>query len=604
MSIKKLSETIINQIAAGEVVERPASVVKELIENAIDAGATKIEIFTSSGGKGLIKVTDNGDGIKSDELGLAILRHCTSKMDDDIHNITHLGFRGEALPSIGSVAKLRLISKHKDAKTPYEIEINAGKISPIKFSSHNKGTTVEVRDLFYIIPARLKFMKSDKAENLAISQVVRNISIAHPNIHFVLSGTDRQKIEYINLPEHKSIQRINEVIDKNFSQHAIELRCSCDEISLKGYICTAQFDKGNNLSQYVYINNRPVRDKLILSAIRVAYSDVIPKDRHGVCVLFFTMPPHLVDVNVHPAKADVRFQSPNVIRSFIIHSIREALTQKGMQSSTNSSTAMLKSFAAPRFTSVNNKNFYSFTAHRQNSLDMPPKQISQNDQQSINEPTIKLVSQPNAIVMDTEEVSATTHYEEFPLGAARAQIHKNYIISQTLDSIIITDQHAAHERIVYEALKKALYNENITSQTLLIPEIVTLNEDQLQALLEQQTLLSRFGLIYESFGVESVVVRSIPAILGKIDVEKLIATIADKLLEDESNNVLEAKMNYIAATMACHGSIRSGRILTPYEMNELLRKMENTPSSSTCNHGRPTYIELKLSDIEKLFDRR
>lgn len=569
MNIKKLSNQVINQIAAGEVVERPASVVKELVENAIDAGATYIDIFTSGGGKALIKIQDNGCGIKENELPLAILRHCTSKMQDDIHQIKHLGFRGEALPSIGSVAKLRLATRHQSSPNAYEINVAAGAISAIQPCAGKIGTIVEVRDLFYVTPARLKFLKNDKTENVAISQIIKNVAIAYPHIHFSINGSDRQKLEYCAVTHNNIIQRLSDIIDKSFGSHAFDLNYITEDIKISGFACTPQFDKGNNLSQYIYVNKRPIRDKLILSAIKAAYIDLIPKDRYGICVLFIEVPHALVDVNVHPAKAEVRFQNPKLIRSSVIHTIKETLQKGGVKTSTIISSAMMRSFSsAPHYI-------------RDSSLNLNILPATNNT-----------------------NIEPATNYETYPLGAARAQFHKNYIISQTKDGIIIIDQHAAHERIVYEKLKESLYKKDIKTQMLLIPAIISLSEDRLQILLSKTELLAKFGLVYEAFGATAILVRGIASILGETNIEELLNDVADKLLENENINFLESKINYIAATMACHGSIRSGRILQICEMNELLRKMEQTPNSSTCNHGRPTYIELKLKDIERLFDRR
>lgn len=574
MPIKKLAEQIINQIAAGEVVERPASVVKELVENAIDAKADIIDIFTSKGGKALIKIQDNGSGIAKDDLGLAILRHCTSKMQNDIHAINYLGFRGEALPAISSVAKLRLASRSAISNSAFEIKVHSNTILPIKPCAGAIGTIVEVRDLFYNTPARLKFLKNDKAENSAITQIIKNLALAHPQIHFSISGTDRQKFEYCAIEHNNILKRINDIIDKSFANNACEVNHNIDELKITGFACTPQLTKANNLSQFIYVNKRAIRDKLILGSIKAAYNDVIPKDRFGVCVLFIEIDPALVDVNVHPAKAEVRFQQPQFIRSAVIHAIRDSLKTSGIKASTVTSAAMLKSF-------TKDSTLY------------------------VKEPSLNLNILPSA--HNTSAIfnqEASVNYNDYPLGAACAQFHKNYIISQTKDGIIIVDQHAAHERIVYEKLKTALYEKNIKTQMLLIPAIITLSEDKLELLLNQQELLAKFGLIYEIFGTEAILVRGVAAILGETNIEQLLNDIAETLMENSDINILESKINYIAATMACHGSIRSGRVLQIYEMNDLLRKIEQTPNSATCNHGRPTYLELKLSDIEKLFDRR
>lgn len=597
MPIKQLSETVINQIAAGEVVERPASVVKELIENAIDAQATQIEIFTSSGGKGLIKVKDNGTGIPREELKLAIARHCTSKFHEDIHDIQHLGFRGEALPSIGSVAKLRLASHTANAETGFEINVNAGNISEIRPTSCSKGTIIEVRDLFYVTPARLKFMKSDKAESMAITQIVKNIALAYPEIAFTINGTDRQTITYnatkANLELDKArLQRICDILGADFEEHCIKVALNHQNVKLSGFTCIPGFNRGNNQSQFIYVNKRPVRDKLILGAIKAAYSDVITKDRYAVCVLFLELALEDVDVNVHPAKADVRFRDPSLVRSVIISAIKNALAGIGVRPSIAASEAMVNAFVAPN------------SSYMPRSAMQTENRFSYAQLQETAPLLLETTYAPTAITQSIVEVEQAELNASFPLGAARAQIHKNYIISQTEGGIIIIDQHAAHERIVYEKLKKALYNEPLKAQLLLVPEIVSLREEKIDVLLSQIDLFKKLGFSFENFGYNCLLVRETPAILGSVNIEKLLNELSDKLLNDESENPLEKKINYIAATMACHGSVRSGRLLKTEEMNNLLRQMEETPASATCNHGRPTYIELKLIDIERLFDRR
>ncbi|WJW80346.1 DNA mismatch repair endonuclease MutL [Bartonella sp. TP] len=598
MPIQQLSETVINQIAAGEVVERPASVVKELIENAIDAQSSQIEIFTSSGGKGLIRVKDNGTGIPSEELKLAIARHCTSKFHENIHDIQHLGFRGEALPSIGSVAKLRLVSHTANAETGFEINVNAGSISEIRPASCSQGTVIEVRDLFYVTPARLKFMKSDKTESMAITQIVKNIALAYPEIAFTLNGTDRQTITYNSTNPASELskarlQRICDILGTDFEEHCVKVELTHQNIKISGFTCIPNFNRGNNQSQFIYVNKRPIRDKLILGAIKAAYSDVITKDRYAVCVLFLELAVEDVDVNVHPAKADVRFRDPSLVRAAIISAIKNALTGVGVRPSVAASEAMANAFIAP-----------SPPSYAPRSTLQPENRFSYAQLQETAPLLIETAYAPTAIAQSAEEVEQAEMNSSFPLGAARAQIHKNYIISQTEDGIIIIDQHAAHERIVYEKLKKALYNEPLRAQLLLVPEIVSLSEEKIDILLSQIDLFKKLGFNFENFGYNCLLVRETPAILGPVNIEELLNELSDKLLIDESENPLEKKINYIAATMACHGSVRSGRLLKTEEMNNLLRQMEETPASSTCNHGRPTYIELKLIDIERLFDRR
>lgn len=608
MAIKQLSETVINQIAAGEVVERPASVVKELVENAIDAKATHIEIFTASGGKGLIRVKDNGAGIPADELSLALSRHCTSKIDEDIHDIQHLGFRGEALPSIASIAKLRLASRSQTCDTGFEINVEAGKLLPMRPTPRDTGTSVEVHDLFYITPARLKFMKSDKAESMAITQLIKSIALAYPHIGFNLGGTDRHEIAYsaIALQDSHSamqLQRICDVLGPAFAENSIEVDLTYSGISISGFVSIPSFNRGNNQSQFTYVNRRPVRDKLILGSIKAAYNDVITNNHYAICVLFINIAHDDVDVNVHPAKAEVRFREPSLVRSMIINAIRAALEKSGIRPSSAASKALAAAFIAPTtvapITPIAAKTLYGSRVKEQHSDGF--------HYANLHEPSAQLLTEafpPSAATQSLEEVRQAEAHTAFPLGAARAQIHKNYIISQTSSGIIIVDQHAAHERIVYENLKIALYNEDLASQLLLIPSIVALSEEKIDILLAHIDLFKKLGFLFESFGYNCLLVRGTPAMLGDSNIEKLLNELSDKLLVNESENPLEKKLNYIAATMACHGSVRSGRLLKTEEMNELLRQMEATPASATCNHGRPTYIELKLPEIERLFDRR
>ncbi|OPB29058.1 DNA mismatch repair endonuclease MutL [Bartonella sp. WD12.1] len=614
MIIRHLSETIINQIAAGEVIERPANVVKELVENAIDAGATRIEIVTANGGKNLIRVSDNGCGISKDQLTLAISRHCTSKLVDDVHNIRFLGFRGEALPSIGSVAKLKLVSRTQDADSAAEIIVIAGKVEGPKPAAANSGTTVEVRDLFFVTPARLKFMKTDSAEMNAITDMIKRIAIAFPHIRFSLSGKDRTLME---LPATENntqgqLERITQIMGKEFGSNSITLNAERETARLTGFACLPSFNRGNSLHQFVYVNGRPVRDKFLSGAIRGAYTDVMAPNRHAVSILFIDLPPADVDVNVHPAKADVRFRDPGLIRGLIIGAIHEALRQTGIRPSSTGSKAMLAAFqrqsSFKTFRSPHQPFSYNpqpqYAAPGTTSADHKPVDIP--DFAGLREnitPMIEYVNTPSS------DVGAVTHpptSEElhYPLGAAKAQIHKNYIVAQTKNSLIIVDQHAAHERLVYEALKNALYSKPLPSQLLLIPEIVELSEEDAACLLVHKDVLQKFGLGIEAFGSGAIVVRETPTMLGEINAQALIRDLVDEASEYDTTDNLKAMLNHVAATMACHSSIRSGRLLHPKEMNALLRQMEATPNSSTCNHGRPTYIELKLADIERLFGRK
>lgn len=618
MKIHQLSETVINQIAAGEVIERPASVVKELVENAIDAGATRIEVVTAGGGKTLLRVVDNGSGIPENELGLAISRHCTSKLNNDIHDIRALGFRGEALPSIGSVSKLTITSRTANAPSGAQVSVLGGKASGPRPAPSNLGTMVEVRDLFYVTPARLKFLKTERAETAAITEIVKNIAIAFPHIKFSLSGTDRSMSEFsVSTGEQKTVElaRISQVLGRDFSANALMLNAEREGVKLTGFAAIPSFNRNNSLHQFSYVNGRPVKDKLLWGAIRGAYADVIDKNRYPVVVLFLEIDPRDVDVNVHPAKADVRFRDPGLVRGLIIGAIREALSKAGIRPASSGTEAMLAAFkpatGMPRGAAAHNTSEFAASLRGQKSpygLAGHPahRPLQSGGIQDFYEPAVPIFESFVAPSSDVRpnEIEPASEVLTNPLGAARAQIHKNYIVSQTQDSLIIVDQHAAHERLVYEALKNALYAKALTSQILLLPEVVDLPEEDATRLLMHAQTLKQFGLVIEAFGPGAVVVRETPAMLGEVDAQALIRDLADEVAEHETAEGLKAMLDYVAATMACHGSVRSGRILKAEEMNALLREMETTPGSGTCNHGRPTYIELKLADIERLFGRR
>ncbi|CDO46302.1 DNA mismatch repair protein MutL [Bartonella henselae] len=612
MIIRHLSENIINQIAAGEVIERPANVVKELVENAIDAEATRIEIVTANGGKNFIRVSDNGCGIPADQLTLAVSRHCTSKITDDVHNICFLGFRGEALPSIGSVAKLKLTSRTQNAESAAEIIVTAGKIVGPKPAAANPGTIVEVRDLFFVTPARLKFMKTDRAETNSITDMIKRIAIAFPHIHFSLSGSDRTSLELPATANNTQgqLQRITQIMGKEFAPNSIVLNAERESVRLTGFACLPSFNRSNSLHQFAYVNGRPVRDKFLWGAIRGAYADVMTRDRYPVSILFIDLPPADVDVNVHPTKADVRFRDPGFIRGLIVGAIREALHHTGVRSTSTRSEAMLAAFQTQKplktFKSTYKPSSYSPQPYHVESASMVNKPLDIISPVGLKEdapPLMEGLDIPSGDAY-TPNTPAASEECSYPLGAARAQIHKNYIIAQTQDSLIIVDQHAAHERLVYEALKNALYSKPLPSQLLLIPEIVELSEEDATCLLTHKDALQKFGLGIEAFGPGAIVVRETPSLLGEINVEALIKDLADEAAEYDTTDNLKTMLDYVAATMACHGSIRSGRLLHPEEMNALLRQIEATPNTGTCNHGRPTYIELKLADIERLFGRK
>ncbi|TIS90279.1 DNA mismatch repair endonuclease MutL [Mesorhizobium sp.] len=624
MPIRQLSETMINQIAAGEVIERPASVVKELVENALDAGAARVEIVTAGGGLNLIRVTDDGLGIPEKELALAIARHCTSKLADNIHDIRSLGFRGEALPSIGSVARLSIRSRTASGDSAAEISIEGGRVSAVKPAAANRGTTVEVRDLFFATPARLKFMKGERAESSATSDVVKRIAIAFPAVRFTLAGSDRSTLELPatdDSPEGR-LRRIAQVMGADFPDNAIAIDAEREGVRLTGHVSIPSFTRANALQQYAYVNGRPVRDRLIAGAIRGAFADVLPRDRHAVTVLFLTLDPAIVDVNVHPAKADVRFRDPGLVRGLIVGAVREALANAGIRAATTGAAGMMAAFrpGAASYAHPGPANghrsyeaayrasgFAGFDPARspQRPLDMGFEDtglanggFGEDDQAAFDAGPLHSADTRAGLSEAAETLLGTA------LGAARAQVHENYIVAQTRDSLVIVDQHAAHERLVYEALKNALHSRAVPSQMLLLPEIVDLPEEDAERLALHSETLARFGLGIERFGPGAVAVRETPSMLGETDVQQLVRDLADEIADNDTVETLKERLDRIAATMACHGSVRSGRLLKPEEMNALLRQMEATPGSGTCNHGRPTYIELKLTDIERLFGRR
>ena len=613
MPIRQLTDTMVNQIAAGEVIERPASVVKELVENALDAGATRIEVTTAGGGLNLIRVIDDGSGIPADELPLAIARHCTSKLSDDIHDIRSLGFRGEALPSIGAVARLSIRSRARGASDGSEITVVGGEISGPHPAPANLGTMVEVRDLFFATPARLKFMKGERAETSAVTDVVRRIAVAFPAVRFTLSGSDRTRLD---LPAETgdaegTLRRLARVLGEEFPANALEVEAEREGVRLAAQVSIPSFTRANALQQYAYVNGRPVRDRQIAMAIRAAYQDVLPRDRHAVAALFLTLDPALVDVNVHPAKADVRFRDPGLVRGLIIGAIRQALAGAGIRPATSAAAGLAGAFRPGGMPASHPGPANQHRSHDglQRAYASMHFDLARSPQRPLSgfgedgQAAFKTAAAPSG---DAGAALAEPPAETLraPLGAARAQVHENYIVAQTEDALVIVDQHAAHERLVYEALKNALHARPLAAQLLLMPEIVDLAEDDADRLARHAETLKRFGLGLERFGPGAVAVRETPAMLGETDIAALVRDLADEIAENDTAETLRERIDQIAATMACHGSVRSGRRLKPDEMNALLRQMEATPGSATCNHGRPTYIELKLSDIERLFGRR
>ena len=606
MPIRPLSETMVNQIAAGEVIERPASVVKELVENALDAGASRIDIATAGGGLNLIRVTDDGSGIPEAELPLAVARHCTSKLTDDINAIQALGFRGEALPSIGSVARLTIRSRTPSAGNGAEIVVDGGRVAPVRPAAANTGTLVEVRDLFFATPARLKFMKGERAEATAISDTVKRIAIAFPQVRFSLSGPDRGTIDLPPSGEgiEGRLDRISQVLGSEFAENSLAVDAWRESVRLEGYISIPAYSRANSLHQFAYVNGRPVRDKLIAGALRAGFADVLPRDRHPVTALFLTLDPALVDVNVHPAKSDVRFRDPGLVRGLIVGAIRETLARSGIRSATSGAEGMMSAFRTEGVSPAAPSTWPRADASRGFGWSGRSVQPSFGPPGGFGEAMQAAFETARSTDMRAGTIEPASDLLDRDLGAARAQVHENYIVAQTRDSLIIVDQHAAHERLVYEELKKALASRDMPAQMLLVPEIVDLGEDDSERIARHADTLRRFGLSVERFGPGAIAVRETPAMLGEVDADKLIRDLADEIGENDTTETLTRRLDAIAATMACHGSVRSGRKLRPEEMNALLRQMEATPGSGTCNHGRPTYIELKLADIERLFGRR
>jgi DNA mismatch repair protein MutL len=603
MPVRQLPEQVVNRIAAGEVVERPASVVKELVENAFDAGASRVDIFTDGGGRRRIGITDDGSGMTHADLALAVDRHATSKLDDeDLLRIRTLGFRGEALPSIGAVARLGITTRHASEPHAWSLSVEGGTKSEIMPAALSQGTRVEVSDLFYATPARLKFLKTDRTEAEAIREVVRRLAMARPDIAFTLAGEERAPVTWAAaLPGAAGrLTRLGDILGSDFRSSAIEVRAEREGVVVEGFAAAPALTRANALGQYLFVNGRPVRDKLILGAVRAAYSDYLPRDRHPVVALFVTTDPQEVDANVHPAKTEVRFRNAGLVRALIVHALKDGLAREGRRTAANTDGSALSAFRpsfAPRPT---NWDWRSSPAYPVNSAPSfggaAATALAEAGQAAfdVGTPTadVRFEAQPSADLLDR------------PLGAARTQIHETYIVSQTRDGLIVVDQHAAHERIVYERLKASLAKNGVQRQILLIPEIVELDEATVEKLLDRAEELCSFGLAIDSFGPGAVAVRETPSLLGKANAAGLLRDLAEHMAEWDEALPLERRLMHVAATMACHGSVRAGRRLKPEEMNALLREMEDTPNSGQCNHGRPTYVELKLSDIEKLFGRR
>jgi DNA mismatch repair protein MutL len=596
--IRQLDETAINRIAAGEVVERPASAVKELVENALDAGARRVLIEVAHGGKSLIRVTDDGCGMGPDDLPLALSRHATSKIDgSDLLNIQSFGFRGEALPSLGAVGRLKIVSRVTGGEA-HEIRVTGGEMSAVRPATLSRGTVVELRDLFYATPARLKFMRTDRAEMQAITDVIKRLAMAEPGVGVTLKDvTEGERVVLRADPETGDLfdalaGRLRGLIGREFVENALRIEAEREGLRLTGYAALPTYSRGAAVAQFFFVNGRPVRDKQLYGALRAGYMDVLARDRHPAVALFLDCPPNLVDVNVHPAKSEVRFRDPGLARGLVVSALRHALAEAGHRASSTVGEATLGAFRAepegpPRV--------YQMDRPSQASL------IRARDWQApamAEDTPLWEAPAPSARV----EPEATPEAVARPLGAARAQIHENYIVAQTETGMILVDAHAAHERLVYERLKRQMAENGIARQALLIPEIVTLGNDA-DRLLEHAEDLGQLGLVIEAFGPGAVAVREVPALLGAVAAEPLLRDMLDEIDELGRSEALRARLDAVLSRIACHGSVRTGRRMSADEMNALLREMEATPKSGQCNHGRPTWVSLSLTDIESLFGR-
>ena len=603
MPVRRLDPVLVDRIAAGEVVERPASAVKELVENALDAGARRIEVAIEDGGRKLIRVTDDGAGMDADDLALAVDRHATSKIpDSDLSRIATLGFRGEALPSIGSVSGLDIVSRPPGAAQAHRIRVDQGRKHPVTPAAHPFGTRVEVRDLFSATPARLKFLKSPRAEAQAVADVVRRLAMANPQVRFALSGDNLSGFDWTACSEGAEglAARLAQAMGAEFRDNSLRVDALREGVRLNGFAGLPTWHRANALQQYLFVNGRPVRDKLLHGAVRGAYMDYLPGDRHPSLALYLDLDPREVDVNVHPAKAEVRFRDPGLVRGLIVGALKETLAG-AMHRSASSGVDGLSGIAARNAAQPVSRFGYRPSPPGnwdwRASPSAPAGGLAESPSPGFLHEAPSADARAHATPMEPQTLDA-------PLGAARAQLHDNYIVAQTRDGMVIVDQHAAHERLVYEKLKRQRAENGVARQMQLIPVVIDLPSADIERLMDNREALAQSGLVIEPFGPGAVAVSEAPALLGKADLAGIVRDVADALADESPSAPLECKLDQVMATMACHGSVRSGRRLNVEEMNALLREMESTPGSGQCNHGRPTYVELKLADVEKLFGRR
>ncbi len=609
MTIRQLPPTLVDRIAAGEVIERPAAAVKELVENAIDAGASRIEVVLREGGLALIAVSDDGSGMSAEELALAVERHCTSKLpEDDLLRIRSLGFRGEALPSIGAVSRLTVTTRRRGDEAASMLRVEGGAKGRVQPAAHPPGTRVEVRDLFFATPARLKFLKTPRTERDQALDAVQRLAMAYPAIAFTVTGDEERVL--LRLPAAAPDllggepagrrQRLAAILGRDFAENAVAISSVREELRLTGLAGLPTLNRATAQQQYLFVNGRPVRDKLLAGAVRGAYQDFLARDRHPMVALFLDCPETEVDVNVHPAKAEVRFRDAARVRGLIVASLRNALAEAGHRAATTVAGAALGSFRPGGGLAPHRGGF----AYSGPSPSLPSGLAEAAASFYEPQPGFAAIAAAAPAAAPDPNAAAADARQRFPLGAARAQLHGTYIVAQTEDGIVIVDQHAAHERLVYERMKARLAAGGVARQMLLLPEIVELEEPAAARLAARAEELAELGLVLERFGPGAVIVREMPALLGESDVSGLVRDLADELAEFGEALALKERLEEICGTLACHGSVRAGRRLNEAEMNALLREMEATPHSGQCNHGRPTYVELKLGDIERLFGRR
>jgi DNA mismatch repair protein MutL len=598
-ALRRLPSTLVNRIAAGEVVERPASAVKELVENAIDAGAHRIAVVLKEGGRSFLSVVDDGVGMTRAEMALAVERHCTSKLpDDNLSDIRTLGFRGEALPSIASVSRFVLTSRPAGADTAWSLDIEGGAKGEPRPAAHPAGTRVEVRELFFATPARLKFLKEPRTESGHVADALRRLAMAHPAIAFRLESEERTLVDLpaanpslLDKPDAARLERLAAIMGREFADNALAIDANREGFRLTGFAGLPTLNRPTGQHQYLFVNGRPVRDKLLAGAVRGAYQDFLARDRHPMVALFLEAPTALVDVNVHPAKTEVRFRDAGIVRGLIVGALRTALSAAGHRASTTVSDAALG----------------AFRPHTGYSSPLPMGNgHAASVPRGLAEAAMQFMAPFDAPSARVEAPAEAVHGngQHYPLGVARAQLHETYIVAQTDQGVVIVDQHAAHERLTHERLKDQLQADGVKRQALLLPEVVDVGEDGARRLAQRANELAEMGLVLEPFGLGAVVVRETPAVLGEVDVQGLVRDLADELGEMGDHLSLKEKIEEVCGTLACHTSVRAGRRLTVEEMNALLRQMEATPHSGQCNHGRPTYVELKLADIERLFGRR